>query len=114
MNDAILDSRRRFLIKAMAGTAALGFPAIVPARALGRGGVAAPSERIRVGLIGCGNHGVYWNLPQIFRCPDIQVVAVCDVDRSHLAEGARAVDSHYGPIHGRGYAPCETFVDFRK
>ena len=64
--------------------------------------MAAPSERISVGLIGCGNHGVYWNLPQIFRCPDVQVVAVCDVDKDHLAEGRKAVDDHYGPLHGTG------------
>jgi predicted dehydrogenase len=76
--------------------------------------MAAPSERIRVGLIGCGNHGVYWNLPQIFRCPDVQVVVVCDVDKNHLAEGRKAVDDHYGPILGRGYAPCAAHGDFRK
>jgi predicted dehydrogenase len=104
-------SRRGFL---STGASALAFPMLVPARVLGRGGVAAPSERIQVGLIGCGNHGVYWNLPQIFRCGDVQVVAVCDVDRNHLAEGQKAVDKHYGDIHGKNYAPCATFGDFRK
>lgn len=105
-------SRRRFL----AGTAgtALAFPTVIAASALGRGGLAPPSERIRVGLIGCGNHGVYWNLPQIFRCPDVQVVAVCDVDRNHLAEGQKSVDDHYGPILGKDYTPCATYADFRK
>ena len=114
MSNANRVSRRRFLTTAAVGTTALGFPTIVPARAIGRGGVAAPSERIRVGLIGCGNHGVYWNLPQIFRCPDVQVVAVCDVDKNHLAEGAKAVDDHYGAVHGQGHTPCATYGDFRK
>jgi predicted dehydrogenase len=92
----------------------LGFPAVIPASALGRGGIAAPGERIRVGLIGCGNHGVCWNLPQIFRCPEVQVVAVCDVDRNHLAEGQRAVDEHYRRLIGKNYTPCATYGDFRE
>ena len=100
MSNALRVSRRRFLSSTAAATTALGFPALIPASALGRGGASAPSERIRVGLIGCGNHGVYWNMPQIFRCPDVQVVAVCDVDKSHLAEGRKAVDRHYRPILG--------------
>jgi predicted dehydrogenase len=104
-------SRRHFLATAAAG---LAMPTVVPASALGRGRVAAPSERIRVGLIGCGNHGVYWNLPQIFRCPDVQVVAVCDVDQGHLADGQKAVDSHYAPLFGKDHAPCATYGDFRK
>lgn len=113
MSNALRVSRRRFLSNTAAATTALGFPALIPASALGRGGVSAPSERIRVGLIGCGNHGVYWNLPQIFRCPEVQVVAVCDVDKKHLAEGQKAVDEHYGPIHGPSYTPCSTYDDFR-
>ena len=92
MNQPPRVSRRQFLSRGAACATALSFPTVVPARVLGRGGIAPPSERIRVGLIGCGNHGVYWNLPQIFRCPDVQVVAVCDVDRNHLAEGQKAVD----------------------
>ncbi len=114
MSDMLSVSRRRFLSSAAAATTALGFPALIPASALGRGGASAPSERIRVGLIGCGNHGVYWNLPQIFRCPDVQVVAVCDVDKNHLAEGQKAVDNHYWPILGKAYTPCATYGDFRK
>jgi predicted dehydrogenase len=114
MTNAVRTSRRRFLSSTAAATTALSFPTLIPARAIGRGGVAAPSERIRIGLIGCGNHGVYWNLPQIFRCPDVQVVAVCDVDKNHLAEGKKAVDSQYWPIHGKDYTPCAAYGDFRK
>jgi predicted dehydrogenase len=105
-------SRRDFLTAG--ATATIAFPTLIPSSALGRSKLAAPSERIRVGLIGCGNHGVYWNLPQIFRCPDVQVAAVCDVDKNHLAEGKRAVDEHYGRIIGTGYTPCTAYGDFRK
>jgi predicted dehydrogenase len=105
-------TRRGFL--AAAGAGAMAFPAVIPASALGRSGAAAPSERIRVGLIGCGNHGVYWNLPQIYRCPDVQVVAVCDVDKNHLAEGRKSVDTHYADVLGKSHTPCEAYTDFRK
>lgn len=114
MSHTFQPSRRRFLSTAAASTAALGFPTLIPASALGRGGVAPPSDRIRVGLIGCGNHGVYWNLPQIFRCADVQVVAVCDVDKNHLAEGRKAVDAHYAQVHGKSYSPCAAYGDFRE
>lgn len=107
-------SRRHFFRNSAIGAATVAFPMVVPARVLGRGGIAAPSERIRVGLIGCGNHGVYWNLPQIFRCPDVQVVAVCDVDKHHLAEGQKAVDTHYGNSPSKHYTPCAAYGDFRK
>jgi predicted dehydrogenase len=107
-------SRRGFLATGAAAATGLAFPAIVPGSALGLDGTTAPSERIRVGLVGCGNHGVYWNLPQIFRCPEVQVVAVCDVDSEHLADGKRVVDEHYGKVYGSSYKPVDTHHDFRK
>lgn len=107
-------SRRCFLAAGASASAGLAFPTLIPGSALGKNGAAPPSERILVGLIGCGNHGVYWNLPQIFRCPEVQVVAVCDVDSDHLADGRRVVDAHYGPVRGTGYKPAEAYADFRK
>jgi predicted dehydrogenase len=78
------------------------------------GAATAPSERIRVGLIGCGGHGAGWNLDQIFRCPEVQVVALCDVDRRRLEAAQKKVDAKYSPIVGDGYKPCEGYGDFRK
>jgi predicted dehydrogenase len=92
----------------------LALPAFFPQTSLGLADTAAPSERIRVGLIGCGGHGVDWNLPQIYRCPEVQVVAVCDVDSRRMAGARRSVDGHYGPIFGSAYQPCTPYGDFRK
>ncbi len=89
-------------------------PTLVPSSALGLAGTVAPSERILLGLIGCGNHGIHWNLRQICRWPDAQVVAVCDVDATHLAEGQKVVDQHYGKVFGKDYKPCSTYGDFRE
>lgn len=107
-------TRRGFLIQGAAAAGGIALPSLIPGSALGLDGTAAPSERIRVGLIGCGNHGVYWNLAQIFRCPEVVVAAVCDVDSNHLAEGKKVVDGHYAPIYGSAYKPCEPYGDFRK
>jgi predicted dehydrogenase len=114
MSDTTRVTRRGFLAAGSVAAAGAAFPTLVPATALGRAATAPPSERIRVGLVGCGNHGVYWNLPQIFRCPEVQVVAVCDVDSTHLADGKRVVDGHYAPIFGSEYKPVATYGDFRK
>ena len=75
-------SRRNF-IKTLAAGAAI--PAIVPASALGRAGVVAPSERIAMGFIGTGgrmNALFRGFLPQ----KDVQAIAVADPrDRARLA-----------------------------
>jgi predicted dehydrogenase len=111
-------NRRHFLKRSVQGAAALAgawaVPSLIPSSALGFDGAVAPSERIRLGLIGCGGHGVNWNLRMAFRCPEVQVVAVCDVDSEHLAWGQKTVDENYRPIYGDAYKPCEGYSDFRK
>ncbi|MBM3999630.1 MAG: Gfo/Idh/MocA family oxidoreductase [Planctomycetes bacterium] len=102
-------ARRTFLKRiAAAGL----FPTIIPASALGRSGTVAPSNRIRMGLIGCGGHGTSWNLDRMFENPDQQVVAVCDVDGRHAAEAERRVNEHYSKALGMPYR-CDVFRDFR-
>jgi predicted dehydrogenase len=104
-------SRRRFL-KGAAG--AMAAPLIVPASALGLGGVAAPSNRVRYGYIGCGLHGAGWNFDQIFRCDDAQIVAVCDVDEQRLDAARARVERHYRERLGRAYPGCAAYRDFRE
>lgn len=96
---------RRNLLKG-AG-AALGFPHFVPASALGKSGRAAPSDRILIGGIGCGNRGPA-NMAGFMKHPDAQVVAVCDVRESSREAAKTAVDKHYD---GKG---CAAYGDFRE
>ena len=70
-------TRRRFL-KTAAGT--FGLPFVVAARALGAN---APSNRINVGLIGCG-HQSQRIVPSFLVHDDVQMLAVCDVNRRGL------------------------------
>lgn len=68
-------SRRTFL---KTGAAGLVIPAIVPGGALGKNGTVAPSNRITMGLIGCGGRmGGVWGA--FSRIPEVQCIAVCDV-----------------------------------
>jgi predicted dehydrogenase len=106
-------SRRTLLKRAAATAGAFGVPYLIPASALGLQGAVAPSNRIRYGYIGCGNHGVGWNFVQIYRCPDAQIVAVCDVDEGHLRTAKANVDAHYGEALGKDYRGCAALSDFR-
>jgi predicted dehydrogenase len=95
-------TRRQFI---RAGTVALGLPSLIPARILG---AEAPSKQITVGFIGTGGHGTGWNLRAYLKQPDARVLAVCDVDSSHLRSAKEMVDQHYGNHD------CAAFKDFRE
>lgn len=109
-------SRRSFLKKTAATVAgAAAAPYFVPSSALGKAGTVAPSNRITLGLIGCGLHGAGWNLDQIFRNADSQVIAVCDVDEEHVQAAKARVDTHYTQALGKDtYRGCTAGGDFRE
>ncbi len=67
---------RRSLLKA--ATAAFAAPMIIPASALGRDGAVAPSERIRVGLIGLGSRCRRIATDTLKNVPTIEIAAVSD------------------------------------
>jgi hypothetical protein len=91
--------RRQFLkTGALAAGAAWGFPTILPARVLGLEGATPPSEKIAVGLIGCGNIA----RGQANYYGDAVVAAVCDVRPERRAE--------FKAKHGN----CADYVDFRE
>ena len=70
-------TRRRFL-KTTAAAGGLYAASVVPACVLGAN---APSNRINVGLIGCG-HQSQRIVPSFLVHDDMHMVAVCDVNRS--------------------------------
>ena len=108
-------SRRATLLKNVAATAgAFAVPYLLPASALGLDGAAAPSNRIIYGYVGCGNHGAGWNFDQVYRCPEAQIIAVCDVDEDHLDAAKAKVDGHYGQQLGKDYKGCTAYGDFRE
>ncbi len=98
-------SRRRFLGTAAAAVAA---PYILPGSSIGLADTVAPSERITIGCIGVGNHGVGWNLKRGFlRQKDAQVVAVCDVVESRRVATSKLINGVY---KSEG---CKSIADWR-
>lgn len=85
-------SRRQFVRTAAGATALFTAPLIVPSRLFG---AAAPSNRIRVGQIGCGRIALGHDLPGVMRSGLADVVAVCDVDTKRIAAGKAWVEKFY-------------------
>ena len=69
-------SRRDFLKHSLTAGALLGFPTVIPSRALGKDGAVAPSNRVTIGVIGCGARSRSCNAYNTY--PKSEIVAVCD------------------------------------
>src|SRR5262245_21043366 len=74
------DTRRSFLKGAALGLTA----AAVVARSKAQASKA--SERVRVGVIGCGNQGTA-HLKSLKTLSDAEIVYVCDIDPERLGKG---------------------------
>ena len=102
-------NRRHFLktVAVAGGAAVAGFPTIVKASALGRDGAVAPSDRIVMAGIGFGMMGPD-NMANFLEKPEVQWVAVCDLDTVPLAMAKGMADKKYGN------KSCATYHDFRE
>lgn len=75
----------------------------------------APSNRIALGFIGTGSHGISMNLKSFLPQPDAEVVALCDVDRTRLDEAANLVSDEYAQQTRSGKrSKCLTTGDWRE
>ncbi len=100
-------ARRRFLKTAVSAGAAVMAPHVIAGVALGKDGVAPPSERITVGGIGIGNRGTY-DLGCFLQQPDVQFLAVCDIKADRRTKVKGIADKHHGN------QDCDTYRDFRE
>ena len=80
----------------------MSLPTIIPTSALGADAKPPPSERINLGLIGCGSMGTS-NLYVSARFPDVVVTAACDV-----------WDARLEPVVEKFKATCKGYRDFRE
>jgi hypothetical protein len=99
--------RRQFLTQGAMAASAVAFPYFIPASALGRDGTVAPSNRIVMAGIGIGGRGS-GDLNVMLGQPDVQFVAICDVQKGRRDAGKKAVDSK------NGNADCATYADMRQ
>jgi predicted dehydrogenase len=100
-------NRREFISTTGAAIVAVAFPTIIPASAIGQGGTVAPSNRVALGVIGCGPQG-QGDMGIFMNQKDCQVVAVCDVKNDQLEQARAAVNGHYQN------QDCRTYHDFRE
>ncbi|HID06261.1 MAG TPA: Gfo/Idh/MocA family oxidoreductase [Armatimonadetes bacterium] len=98
-------SRREFIAKSVGGVfGAFAIPAIVPSHALGKSGRTPPSEISVRAVIGVGGRGTSL-LRSLLQREDVRVVAVCDVDRNHLARALKVAKD--------AGAKCDGYTDYR-
>ena len=65
-------------------------------------------------MIGMGRQSQLVNMRQFLTMPDVQLVAVCDVDAWRLETAKAAIEEAYGKQKGSGvWRGCDAFVEFR-
>ncbi len=98
-------SRRGFV----SGVAAwLAAPLVVRGSVFGDDQNAPAAEKITVAAIGIGKMMYGSHLPHYLRMPEVQVVAVSDVDTTRREAGKKRVDDAYGNTD------CKAYVDYRE
>ena len=103
MMDKKRTPRRTFLKNAALSTAGiLSLPSIISSCVKGA------NDKINVGLIGTGEHGIMRNLSNYLEIEDCRVVALCDVDSQRLAVAAGMTNEKYGN------KKADTYGDFRE
>lgn len=103
------DINRRQFLKSATGIAvgAIVFPTIIPSSVLGQDGSIAASNRIVMGAIGVGSQGS-GNMRGFLGKKEVQMVAVCDIDKGHRDRAKSRVDRRYDN------SDCRTYSDFRE
>ena len=103
-------SRREF-VKGL-GAAAVAGSMWMPRRVFGQTSRPAPSERITLGFIGLGKVATTYDLKTLLEFPDVQAVAVCDVDTTRRMNAKEMVEKAYS---GKSdYKGCADYNDFRE
>jgi predicted dehydrogenase len=69
-------------------------------------GFASPNDTVRIAVVGCGGRGSS-HVSAWSSMPNVEIVALCDVDESHIAAKLKTLES-------KGKPKPATYVDFRK
>lgn len=121
-------SRRKFLVRSAAVTALT----LVPRHVLGGAGAVSPGGKITLAGIGLGGQGLQ-NMTALQGLPEVQVVAVCDVNRQdggyiswNWSEGKEGqtcgreparqlMEANYAKLRRSGeYKGCKAYSDYRE
>lgn len=95
-------NRRTFIKRTtLVAAGAIVLPTIIPSCTKGA------NDKITLGMIGTGEHGILWNMKHYLDVPDCRIVAVCDVDKSRMLKAKHKVDT------ANDDRSCKTYSDFR-
>lgn len=99
-------TRRRFLRTGLHGIIATAMaPQLLTTHVRG---APPPSQRLTLGFIGVGDHGVNVNLKSLLQETDCVALAVCDAFASRANAARELVNAHYGN------QDCRSYRDFRE
>lgn len=110
-NQKMTGLTRRQILETV-GAGALAMPFLIPARALGKDGFVAPSERIVLGGIGLGGRGATV-LNSMLAETDVQFVAICDARKLRREAIKKLVDDKYGNKDCAMYPDIREFLALR-
>ena len=88
-------NRRNFLQKSALSAAGLGLSPLFGHAYETVYGQTAPSNKVKVALIGCRSMG-FSNLSNFLKCPEVECVALCDIDDEWLNKRAADVEKSTG------------------
>jgi myo-inositol 2-dehydrogenase/D-chiro-inositol 1-dehydrogenase len=105
--------RRLFITESVAAVSGgIIVPSIVPFSVFGKD---APSNKINIGVIGCGRIARSHNLPEILKCDTARVIALCDADQKRLADGRKFVEDFYTKKTGDAhFITIKEYEDYRE
>ncbi len=96
-------NRRKFLrTSGLLAGGSIVLPTIIPSCAFGS------NDKITIGMIGTGSHGISWNLAAYLKLDDCRVIAACDVDLSRMKKAKAIIDEKYEKKY------CVIYDDFRE
>ncbi len=105
-------SRRDFLLRGAAAVGAVAaYPSVVPSTVFG---ATAPSNRITMGMIGMGLM-MGGHFRGMLNRRDVQVLAVCDVDKGKRENAKRTAEKTYADkAAGGAYRGCEAYLEYEQ
>ncbi|MBK9390773.1 MAG: Gfo/Idh/MocA family oxidoreductase [Bacteroidetes bacterium] len=96
-------NRRKFLrTSGLLAGGSIVLPTIIPSCAFGS------NDKITIGMIGTGSHGISWNLAAYLKLDECRVIAACDVDLSRMKKAKAIIDEKYEKKY------CVIYDDFRE
>lgn len=101
-------SRRSFIKSTLVG---VSVPFILPSKIWGAD--IKPNDKITMGFIGVGTQGRYL-LGGFLNDPEVQVLAVCDVDTNRREHSKKTVEDFYSKKNDQNYKGCDAYNDFRE